>query len=241
MENKDILVKLGLSEKESSVYMALLEQGASSISTISRYTGIHRPLIYKALPTLKEKGLVSEIIKGKQKKYIAESPAKLKNLFSEFEYNFKSFLPELEQMHQFVGNKPIIKFLEGKKGISFVFEDLVTSLKKGDIFYRYSSAKDITKANDYLPKNYRTIRDQKQLERFVMTSEKGAKDKKPNLERAMKTIPEKYDLFDQNITQLIYGDKIAFIDYNTKTAFIVENKIMADFQRKIFKLLYSKL
>jgi len=137
--------------------------------------------------------------------------------------------------------RPLIKFLEGRKAITFVLNDLVRILKKDDIFYRYSSAKDARKNEKYLPHDYRKIRDQKQLQRFVIANENSMIGKKPRLERAVKFVPQNYGLFDYDITQIIYGDKVAFLDYNTETALIIENSIIAEFQKKIFKLLYDKL
>jgi hypothetical protein len=48
-------------------------------------------------------------------------------------------------------------------------------------------------------------------------------------------------LFDFGITQLIYGDKIAFIDYNTDTATIIENPVIAKFQATLFKIMFDQL
>ena len=63
----------------------------------------------------------------------------------------------------------------------------------------------------------------------------------PRLERSVKFVPKNYGLFDYDITEILYGDKIAFIDYNTETGLIIENPVIAEFQKKIFKLLYDKL
>lgn len=241
MEINEILQKIGLSEKESRIYIALLKSGPANVSDICRRIGIHRPLIYKVLPDLIEKGIVSISPKGKRKEFTAESPEKLKGLFIKLTQDFEMAIPELEQMHQAAGKRPIVKFLQGRKGLQFVFEDLIASLKKGDVFYRYSSRKETTFGDKYLPQNYRKLRDQKQLERFVITNESIAKIKKPRLERAVKIVPPKYDLFSYDIAQLIYGNKIAFLDYNTETAAIIENPQIAEFQKKIFKLLYDKL
>ena len=57
----------------------------------------------------------------------------------------------------------------------------------------------------------------------------------------MIAIPKKYDLFDDNISKIIYGNKVAIIDYSTETSFIIENKKFADFEKKIFKLLFKYL
>lgn len=241
MENKDILTKIGLSAEESTIYTTLLEEGPGTVSAISKHTGLHRPKIYKTLPHLLSRGLISIIPKGKQKQYGAESPQKLKLLAEDFSRAFDERLPELEALFAKKEKRPVVKFLSGRKGIIFVYEDLLATLKRGEIFYRYSSAKDSRKQDWYVPKNYRERRDQKKIERFVITNEKTSGRKKPRLERYIKVIPKQYDLWEYDITQLIYGNKVAFVDYNTETAVIIENPVIAEFQKKIFKLLFSKL
>jgi hypothetical protein len=54
-------------------------------------------------------------------------------------------------------------------------------------------------------------------------------------------MPEDIGPFDYNITQIIYGNRVAFIDYNSETAMIIESKSIADFQTRIFKSLYKGL
>ncbi|MDO8521576.1 MAG: hypothetical protein Q7S52_05670 [bacterium] len=122
-----------------------------------------------------------------------------------------------------------------------MYEDILATLSKGGIFYRYSSTKEARREGFYVPKNYRARRDAKKLERYVITSKGSASRKSPRLERAIKTIPPSSDLFAYNITQLIYGPKVAFVDYNTETAIIIENPIIAKFQERLFKLLYQRL
>lgn len=240
MDIDKILNKIGLNNTESKIYTALIERGPSLISHIAQ-TGLHRPAIYHALPTLISKGLVTVSKSGKRRLYIAESPEKLRGVVDALVHELEVALPELEASYHAKERKPIVKFLEGEHAISFVLNDVVYSLKKGDIFYRYSSTKDAQKSSQYLPRDYRKIRDQKQLQRFVIANENTMIGKKPRLERSVKFIPKEYGLFDYDITQIIYGAKIAFLDYNTKTALIIENPIIAQFQKKIFTLLYDTL
>ena len=187
------------------------------------------------------KELVTESLHGKHKLYTAESPRKLYELAETLQQKLDGFLPELEATFEKREQKPSVKFLTGKLATQSVFTDLVTSLKKGDTFYRYSSAKDGKRGSEKLPANYREIRDQKQLERFVITSEEGAKYKKPRMERSMKIIPKEYGLFDYDVTQVIYGNKVAVIDDNSDTVIVIENPVIAEFQKKLFKVLFSKL
>ena len=49
------------------------------------------------------------------------------------------------------------------------------------------------------------------------------------------------DIFDYDVTQIIYKNKVAFIDLPTSTAWIVENERFARFQERLFRLLFEKL
>ena len=241
MKNTDVLNKLGLSNNESTVYLSLLEIQKGTVATIQRQTDLHRPTIYQALSSLMEKGLITMSPEGKQKLYIAESPTKLKRLFSELQDEFESLIPELEETHKQKNPKPVLKYLEGKKGVSFVFDDIVRSLKKGDVYYRYRPASDAGKEDKYIPTSYRKIRKEKELQRFWITNEKTKSSATKKLDRAIKTIPVNETLFDYNVNLIIYGDKVAYVDFNTETAFVVENPIFACFQKRLFKLLYQNL
>jgi len=239
---KNILENIGLSKNESAIYLALLDLGPSSISKISEKTAIHRPLIYKALPELLEKKLVSQTQKGKSIIYVAEPPNRLESIFDELKYQFFEFLPDLEDTYKANNKKPKVRFLEGKDGTRRVFDDVVRSLKKGDTFYRYTSNKDGKEKKDrHVPKVYWTMRDSKKLERLVITSEKTLKNKKEKIDRFAKAISEKEGEFNYNVTEIIYGDRVSFIDYNSDTAMIIESKPIADFQKHIFKSFYKKL
>lgn len=60
------------------------------------------------------------------------------------------------------------------------------------------------------------------------------------LERDIIVIPKEYDEFDQDVTMTIYGDKVVYIDYSSESSIIIDNAMIADSQKKLFKLLYKK-
>ncbi len=153
-----------------------------------------------------------------------------------------NILPDLEDAYVTSTKKLKVRFLEGRDGTKRVFDDIVRSLPRGSTFYRFSSNTDgVEKKDKYLPRAYRNLRDAKKLERQVITNEQTAKQKVPKVERFLKVMPSDFGAFEHNVTELIYGDKVAFIDYNSETAVIIENKKIADFQRNIFQVLYKKL
>jgi len=237
-----ILEKIGLTKNESSIYLALVELGSSTISQISEKTSIHRPLIYKALPSLLDKRLITKSRKQKGTVYSAEPPNRLESLFDDLRIDFFEILPELEDTYASSGKGPRIRFLEGKNGTKRIFDDVVRSLQKDDVFYRYSSNKDGEERKDkYIPRIYRKLRDSKRLQREVITNKQTAAKKEKSLDRDIKVMPEDYGPFDHNVTEIIYGDKVAFIDYDSETALIIESRRIAEFQKQIFRTFYKKL
>lgn len=74
-----------------------------------------------------------------------------------------------------------------------------------------------------------------------ITSQSVANNKKPRLDREMAVIPEQWNEFDNNISLTLYGNKMAYIDFNTESSVTIENEQMADFQKKIFRLLFKYL
>ena len=125
-----ILQKIGLSERESLIYINLLENTTSTISDISKRTGLHRPVIYQTLPLLEEWGLITRNIRGKRVHYLAESPNKLRAIMENLTKSFDTTILDLEALHEKQEMKPTIKTLDGKKGIQFVFYDVLNTLKQ---------------------------------------------------------------------------------------------------------------
>ncbi len=150
-------------------------------------------------------------------------------------------MSELMTKYEQLGKNIVVSYQEWALWVTRVFDDIVESLPVGAVFYRISAENDVEKSNIYLPKDYREKRDKKKLERMVISSSKAAIPKRKRLERDLVIIPKEFDEFDQDITMTIYGDKVAFIDFGKENSIIIENPMIADFQKKIFQLLYKKL
>lgn len=241
MDTFELLTKTGLSKKEAAVYTALLEHGTMSISDISKETHINRPALYQLLPKMQKEALVSNVQKQKRTFYRAEPPSRILELYKNEHTEISSRLGELiEQQKHVSHDRPLIKYFEGRHGVRFVFDDVAHTLPRGGKFYRYS-ARTSANTKDFENTYYVKARETKQFERLVISSEEKAQDKEMKLNRSVKAIPKEFDLFEDNISLLIYGNKTAYIDYASNTAFIVESEKIAHFQEKLFKLLYKKL
>jgi sugar-specific transcriptional regulator TrmB len=65
------LQKLGLTEKQATVYMAMLELGEAGMTKIAKKANLKRPTVYLIIDELNLLGLAGEILKGKKKFYSA--------------------------------------------------------------------------------------------------------------------------------------------------------------------------
>ena len=245
MKIEAMLHKLGLSGNVAVIYLALLESPPLGVTDIARKTGEYRPAIYRALAELSHRELVTVVPGKKRKRYSAEPPENLRGLVETSLAELDRALPELSERYKMRGKAPFVRVFEGKKGIARVFEHVVETLPRGGTFYRISAERDLARTNSYLPKNYREKRDAKGIERFVITTRAIGEQKKKRMERAMKYFPEggrQGDVvFDQDTIELIYADTIALVDLNTETALVVESPPLAEFQKKLFRLLYQRL
>lgn len=234
--------RIGLHEHERVIYLSLLEVGSGSISDIVKKTDLHRPTVYKWIPELVQKQLVSFSPHGKRKVYYPESPQRLRSLLKHAESELESILPELIETYEHSHNRPTVRYFEGDDVVTAVYEDVLDTCAKGDVFYRYESPKDYKKFDEWLPPQYfERICKKKEIDKFVITNEKTAKTKKRVLERVERAVPQQFDAFEYDITQIIYNEKVAFIDFDSKVAWIIDSPRFANFQRQLFQLLFRNL
>ncbi len=126
------LLNIGMTDKESSVYLAVLGQGPTTVLKIATATGIKRTTVYSILESLKQKGLITIELKGFKQQYSAESPEKLSKLLDTRKKVFESFMPELLALYNLNPGESFIKFYEGLAGIKSVYENLLKDVASGD-------------------------------------------------------------------------------------------------------------
>ena len=239
INSKGILKQFGFSNVAEQIYLTLLKKGACSIAEIAQLTGKHRPAIYKTIPDLISTNLVAKASKGKRILYKAESPAIISTLIKKQVENVDEILPTLIDIFENKDKKPKVSFFEGKEGIATVYEQIISSTKKEETIYRYESPRDYSVNKKYYPSLYwKRAGSTGDINKYVITNQKTHQKRHKNLNRFSKAVGIP---FEDNITELIGNNKVIFIDYDTETAIVVENKRFADFQKSIFKMFFEKL
>jgi HTH-type transcriptional regulator, sugar sensing transcriptional regulator len=158
MQIEVILKNFGLSEKEISVYLSLVELGPSPVRAISQKAKVNRGTTYDILKALMQLGVVSYFNKESKQYFMAEEPEKLltaidqkKEDLEEVRASLKENLPLIKTLFEKQGGKPVVKFYEGSKGVRQIFEDVLREAAETEnkTYYLYSSATAEHRKNVY--------------------------------------------------------------------------------------------
>lgn len=142
---EQFLENIGLSQKEAMVYMALLAVESSSVMELAKKTEIKRTSIYPILESLEKKGLVSEVEVGKKNEYRAETPERLETYIKSEQAKLDEqskllteIIPRLKSVAHDQGERPIIKYYDGREGIiSSISEYIGENETGGDLYTVY--------------------------------------------------------------------------------------------------------
>ncbi len=127
---RPLLKRIGLDEKEIEVYLAVLSLKTGRASAIAKAAKQARSNTYLLLRSLEEKGLVSEIVRGKVIHFMAEPPQRLKQYVEERERELQSLaplidgiLPILSGLTKPLTGTPRVTMLKGKEGMRQIYRD----------------------------------------------------------------------------------------------------------------------
>lgn len=149
----DTLNTLGLEERETDIYLALLRLGPVSIRDIASAVNINRGTVYEVLKDLRERSLVSQFPKGKRKYFCAENPEVLLEMAADKEKEIQharqlltsEIIPDLATMRS-VDSTTQVRHYEGDEGIEFVLRDILRTVdQRPDKLYRVYSSRLIRK------------------------------------------------------------------------------------------------
>jgi len=114
---------IGFTNKEASVYLALLELSQGTATQISKITDLKRPIIYVILERLVKDGYVSELPNKKINEYQALDPSMILRQKKSSIKNFADILPLLQTLHHKGKQKPKIHYLENKEAMAKIYNE----------------------------------------------------------------------------------------------------------------------
>jgi sugar-specific transcriptional regulator TrmB len=241
----EILVSLGLPEKEAAVYIAALELGRGTVAQISRKAGVSRTNGYNILDSLASKGLVRISGKEPKEEYVAESPDNLvtylEKRHQETGTNLakaQSFALELKSIQK-LGDRPQIKFYEGIEGMKQVYEDTLTSHEP---IRAAANLEDMFAAlGDYFPLYYkRRAKKGITIRAIIPNTPMGIERAQHDEEEARETAIVPLDKFSFHPEINIYDNKVMIASWREKLGIIIESAEIADAMKKIYELAWAE-
>lgn len=138
-----LLKRFGLSDNESTLYLAALANGPSSISVLASVSGIKRTTLYSCVGSLQERGLMGMAIHKGKRCYKAIPPKGLVEKAQAFENEWRGHkealvhaLPALEKLMHSPRTQPGIEVFEGKNNLWRMEEDFFAHLAVHKMAYQ---------------------------------------------------------------------------------------------------------
>ncbi len=239
MAEIEILEELGLSEAESKVYLALLETGSTLAGPVIKKTGLHRGTTYQILQRLKEKGLVSSVIKGKKQYFQAASPERLMDVLKEKQDKLQEILPNLKAKLKASKEKQDVTVYSGTKGIRSVMDKMLEESKNKEYFDFGVSGLFRDVMGPYWDL-WQKKKKKYKIKSYVIFNEELKKKKSKLLKDyhgQLRFHPEEYSSITDT---MIYRDTIILFIWTAKPpiAIIIKNKENAQSYKNQFKLMW---
>jgi len=243
---QETLRKIGLTEGEIKVYLALLELGSTTSGNIIKSSGISGSKVYEVLDRLASKGLVNFILKNQVKYFEAVSPNRILDYLEEKgkqieneKISIQKIIPELI-LKQKQSKKATAKIFTGWEGLKTANEDIIKTLKKGEEWLSMGLTEQ--------PRTWELYFTNKQKERakkgivlkhLINKKYQSLYEQRKKLAHTeFKFLPED---FEMPTSTEIYADKIIIfiLSKEDPMAIMIESKAVADSFRKYFNVLWE--
>ncbi len=227
------LQELGLSRRESTCYLSLLELGSTRVGPIVKHSQIPSSKIYEVLERLSSKGLVTTVIKKNIKHFQAANPRILITMLNERKKKIEQIIPEL--MLKQSSKQEGVRFYEGQKALFTLFTDLVENEPKGEYMVFSINEENKNDAAKLFFKNLAVRRKEKGLRVLVLQNKKYHKEEKHTKVKIRYTqfnLPQGITIFNDNIILLSWVE--------TPVAIHIQSPVMASQLKEFFTDLWKQ-
>lgn len=235
------LQKIGLSDKEAKVYLAMLELGQVSVQEISKKSGVNRATTYVILDSLMQKGLCSTYHKDKKEFYMAESPERIvsvlelqKKEIDEQQKQILGLMPQLKAIYNKQENKPVVRFFEGKDGLmTMVKEQMNSKAELLRMIYSVDDLRSVFSENE-ISDAFKERVSNKMKTKVLFTSKEVEKREPNNLDQRIQISQKDFPI---HCDIALFNNKIRIASLGNKlNGVIIEDKNITDTLKSLFEL-----
>ncbi|MBD3311053.1 MAG: hypothetical protein GF349_00970 [Candidatus Magasanikbacteria bacterium] len=240
-----IMENLGFGEKESKVYLALLELGEAGVLSIAKRAKLKRTTVYPILDNLIHEGLVRKTKKKKKYYYFVEDVNDLKKSLEQKQRAFDLVLPQLKAMHNVIPRKPKIFYYEGLGGMREFYLKILNSLNAGSTIYEFVGAENFDRIiPDEFIKFYPEERVRRKISiKTIASISTASKQWSKYSEKYLRKIKyAKGEDMDFVANMQIYNKGVGIISYKDDfLAVIIESKDIQKMMKSAFNLMWKFL
>ncbi|MGV8169565.1 MAG: TrmB family transcriptional regulator [Candidatus Nanoarchaeia archaeon] len=247
--NTEVLSKIGLTEGEIKVYLALLRLGRTTAGPIVKEAGVARSKLYEILDRLSKKGLVSHSVKNGTKYFSVAEPSRILDFLNKKEAEIKEqkekvseILPALLQEYELQSVKKEAEVFEGLEGLKNVREKYVNKMKKGDIIYFIGVPGSAYDKLEAYYKDWNEKRIKKGIKSYTLFTEDArmhsyVKEKRGHKNTYLKFLPKELIAYSW---MEIYEDTVVIaINHKQQMSIVIQNKFVAETYKNQFRLLWK--
>lgn len=234
------LTDVGLSDKESHVYLAALEKGTAPVSKIADSAGYNRITTYTILEKLLGQGLVTLTNRSGVKHFTAISPEILGETVMQRAKNFKKNLPLLRSLAGGGATKPVVQFFDGLEGVKQAYRETLNSNTE---ILNYANSKNLREHWPEYDEEYVAERAKKKvfLRGLAPDDEPGVQVQEDNKKffRNIHLLPQEQFWVENEIN--IFDDCVLITSFDPKVfALLIQSSAVAETQRQIFEMLWQQ-
>lgn len=238
-----MVLKEFLPSNEAKVYLAMLGLGSASVIEITERCGLHRANVYDCLESLRQKGIITMIVKKGKRFFEAVEPERLKAILDERKQRIESIaeslekaMPELKEKFEKRKSKQLIHHLIGVEGLRTIGEEMLKEGEEEKILYTINSAGGFRKHLGLYFEKWNKKRLKKKI--FLKTISPEYRRGTTKLELTeTKYMPNE---FYSPLTIEILGKKIALMLYEEHPLVVlIESRTIAEAFKKQFEVLWK--
>jgi HTH-type transcriptional regulator, sugar sensing transcriptional regulator len=239
--NLEILKKIGLSDGEIKVYLALLEIGATSINNIHKKVGMDRRNIYDILNKLIEKGFISYIEENKKRTFKTTNPNKILSYIAEKKENLndiekeaKKIIPLMQTIFKTEKEELFSEIFRGSEGLKASWDDMLNY----DAIYWIGSGNYVPDRYPAFWKDWDKRRAKRKIKSLHLFRFEKKNEVNKKLVKEYKFLPKE---FSGNATvTAIYGDKVSQMLFGKNIlVFVIKSKDLAENYKNYHKYLWN--
>lgn len=239
MELAEVLEKIGLTEKQAKVYLALLELGTASVQSIAGKADLKRPTTYLLLDELQKKALVSQVPRAKKTLFLAETPEHLLTELNRKQDLVKNFLPQLLALHNAQKEKPQVQLFTGRQGVRQIYEQIFSS----NSVWFFGTTKEISKLDRKLLLEFvKRVRDQRLAVRDFLTRSPEdlayAREAEKGENYEIRFLPAGKEFPTDSA---LFGEKVVFFSFSPQVfALLIKSREISHSLRSLYELAWQQ-